>query len=204
MHTIPLFPLNSVLFPAGELTLQVFELRYLDMLRKCIAGAQEFGVVALLQGREVRQPGQGETLATVGTMARVEAWSAPQAALLHVRCRGTSRFTIVAAEQLKNGLWMAQTAPLAPDRDVPIAPELQDVAVALGTLMRSLQQGDTGAGQMPISAPFRLDDCGWVANRWCELLALDVQQKQRLLAQENPVLRLELVSDLLAENGLLE
>ena len=58
--------------------------------------------------------------------------------------------------------------------------------------------------QMPIQPPYRLDECGWVANRWCELLSLTPVQKQLLLSQENPVLRLELVQDTLSENGLLE
>ena len=188
MNTIPLFPLNTVLFPDGHLALQVFELRYLDMVRQCIAESRQFGVVALLQGSEVRKPEQAVTLAAVGTMARVDGWTAPLPALLQIECSGTARFKIVAAEQLKNGLWMAQAAPLAPDPAVPVPPELQGVARALG-----------GAHGGPMH-----DDCGWVANRWCELLALDTQQKQRLLEQENPVLRLELVSDLLAAQGLLE
>ena len=43
-----------------------------------------------------------------------------------------------------------------------------------------------------------------MANRWCELLSLSAMQKQLLLSQDNPVLRLELVQDMLTENGLLE
>jgi Lon protease-like protein len=55
----------------------------------------------------------------------------------------------------------------------------------------------------PMGAPYRLDECGWVANRWCELLELDLPQKQLLLAQDNPVLRLELVQDALSDSGFL-
>ena len=50
---------------------------------------------------------------------------------------------------------------------------------------------------MPIPKPHRLDDCGWVANRWCDLLPVDSDVKQRLLETDSPLLRLELVSDLL-------
>jgi Lon protease-like protein len=57
---------------------------------------------------------------------------------------------------------------------------------------------------MSLAPPYRLDEAGWVANRWCELLRLDMEEKQRLLLQENPVLRLELVQDVLSENGLLD
>ena len=51
-------------------------------------------------------------------------------------------------------------------------------------------------------APYRLDDCGWVANRWCELLPMPVELKQRLMALDNPLLRLELVSDILERTGI--
>ena len=43
---------------------------------------------------------------------------------------------------------------------------------------------------------------GWVANRWCELLPLGAQQKQRFMSLDNPLLRLELVADVLDQTGL--
>jgi Lon protease-like protein len=55
---------------------------------------------------------------------------------------------------------------------------------------------------MPLRAPYQLDDCGWVANRWCELLPIPLELKQRLMALDNPLLRLELVSDILERTGI--
>ncbi len=199
----PLFPLNTVLFPDGRLGLQVFEVRYLDMIKKCIAGGEEFGVVVLAQGEEVRKPGQQEAIATIGTLARIVDWTAPLPGLMHVTCLGTRRFRIASAEQLKHGLWMADIACMPDDMTVPVPGEQQDVANALGTLIRSLQQRGVSEAQMPMGLPYRLDESGWVANRWCELLELDLPQKQLLLAQDNPVLRLELVQDALADSGYL-
>lgn len=204
MATIPLFPLNTVLFPDGHLPLQVFEVRYLDMVKKCIAYEENFGVVALVEGSETRLPARRETLASVGTLARIVEWSAPQRGLLSISCSGSGRFRITSHDRLIHGLWMADVAPIEADRAVPVPPELQNVANALGALIRSLQQRRMTAAQMPIKPPFRLDECGWVANRWCELLSLNLDQKQLLLMQENPMLRLELVQDVLTENGLLE
>ncbi|HEV7816764.1 MAG TPA: LON peptidase substrate-binding domain-containing protein [Janthinobacterium sp.] len=203
MASLPLFPLNTVLFPDGHLPLQVFEVRYLDMVKKCIANDEQFGVVPLLQGSEVRKPDAPEVLSDVGTLARIVEWTAPLPGLLHIKCTGTQRFRIRSSERLKHGLWVAGVEPLAPDRAVAIPPEQQDVANALGALIRSLQERKIPPDQMPLMPPFRLDESGWVANRWCELLSLDPDLKQRLLAQENPVLRLELIQDLLSENGLL-
>lgn len=204
MASIPLFPLNTILFPDGQLSLQVFEVRYLDMIQKCIDTGNEFGVVSLLQGSEVRKPGRStESLSNVGTMARIVDWSAPLAGLLQIACVGTTRFRIVSSEQLKHGLWLAEVEPIADDRVVPVPVEQDDVAQALGALIASLEKKRAPPAQLPLAPPYRLDEAGWVANRWCELLRLNLHEKQRLLAQENPVLRLELVQDVLNENGLL-
>ena len=204
MTSIPLFPLNTVLYPDGYLPLQIFEVRYLDMIRNCINGEQPFGVVQLLTGTEVRKPGQQESLAPVGTLARVVDWSAPLSGLLQIKCMGTQRFRVLSSEQLKHGLWMGEIDMLAPDVPVPVPPEQQNVADALGALIRTLQEEKIPLDQMPLQPPYRLDESGWVANRWCELLSLTPLQKQLLLSQDNAVLRLELVQDVLADNGLLD
>jgi Lon protease-like protein len=201
--SIPLFPLNTVLFPDGVLPLQIFEVRYLDMIGKCIAEGTEFGVVALTHGSEVRKPGETETIAPVGTTAKVIASESPMPGLLQIVCTGTKRFRIVSSEQLKNGLWTAEVSGLAPDHVVAIPAELQNTADTLGRLIASLQNDRLPVGQMPVTPPYRLDECGWVANRWCELLPISPAQKQRLLELDNPMLRLELVQDLLSEQGLL-
>lgn len=203
MAAIPLFPLHTVLYPDGYLPLQVFEVRYLDMVKRCIEHKEDFGVVALAQGEEVRKPEQHETLCAVGTMAHIEEWKALMPGLMHIRCKGGRRFRIVTAEQLKHGLWMAEVAPIDDDMTVPIPGDQQDVADSLGALIQTLQERGIPREQMPMQTPYRLAEAGWVANRWCELLRLSLAQKQLLLAQENPVLRLELVQDVMVEHGLL-
>ena len=56
LQSLPLFPLGTVLFPGGSLPLQIFEVRYLDMVRRCHREAAPFGVVCLTEGQEVQQP----------------------------------------------------------------------------------------------------------------------------------------------------
>ncbi len=204
MPSIPLFPLNTTLFPDGHLPLQVFEVRYLDMVKRCIEQDEQFGVVCLLEGSETRVPDQQDTLSGGGTMARITECVTPMPGLLQISCVGTTRFQVRSAHQLKHGLWMADVDILAEDMVVPVPAEQQDVANALGSLIRSLQKKQISISKMPLSPPYRLDEAGWVANRWCELLRLPQEEKQRLLLQENPVLRLELIQDVLSENGLLD
>ncbi|MFI4920283.1 MAG: LON peptidase substrate-binding domain-containing protein, partial [Gammaproteobacteria bacterium] len=44
MEEIPLFPLQTVLYPGGPLSLRIFETRYLDMVSRCLKQEQGFGV----------------------------------------------------------------------------------------------------------------------------------------------------------------
>jgi Lon protease-like protein len=60
---------------------------------------------------------------------------------------------------------------------------------------------DVPEHRWPVRKPFRLDDCSWVSNRWCELLPLTKPQKHHLLMLDNPLIPLELMHDLLDEHG---
>jgi Lon protease-like protein len=214
IDALPLFPLGTVLFPQGVLPLQIFEVRYLDMIRRCHAAGTPFGVVALTAGREVRRAGRPvEAFHAVGTLATVDALDTIQPGLLMVRCLGTRRFAIARSEQLRHGLWTGDIDVLPDDLAVPVPDDLQNVADALRQLIATLERDEAAARQAgqsqplqpaapQIARPHRLDDCGWVANRWSELLPLALEDRQRLMALDNPLLRLELVDDLLAQHGI--
>ena len=198
LSQLPLFPLGSVLYPDGLLPLRIFEVRYLDMVRKCHDAGAPFGVVALTQGHEVRQPGATEAFHGVGTLAQIEEFSNPQPGLLVIRCRGTARFRIDEQQQLRHGLWVADVTQLDADQTVPVPDDLKPTADALGQLIQTLQTQGLALSDLPMQPPWRLDDCGWVANRWSELLPLPLDVKQQLMSLDNPLLRLELASDMLA------
>jgi Lon protease-like protein len=199
--SLPLFPLSTVLFPDGVLPLQIFEVRYLDMIGKCIAGDNPFGVVLLTHGNEVRTPQGQEKFMPSGTLATVQETTAASPGLLQVMCRGAARFRVLSSQLLANGLWMAQAELMPGDLDVHIPSELQGAADALERVLGSLH--DIPENRWPVLPPFRLDDCGWVANRWCDLLPLPNTQKHSLLMLDNPLIRLELLHDLLDEHGLI-
>jgi Lon protease-like protein len=199
--SIPLFPLGTVLFPEGVLPLQIFEVRYLDMIGKCIAADSPFGVVMLTEGQEVRTPEAMEKFVQSGTLAVVESSSAPSPGLLQVVCRGSARFQVLSSQRRTNGLWTAEIELLPDDLPVRIPSELRGAADALDRVLGSLS--DVPEERWPVRLPFRLDDCCWVSNRWCELLPLTMAQKHHLLMLDNPLIRLELMHDLLDEHGLI-
>ncbi len=206
LTSLPLFPLGTVLYPGGLLPLRVFEVRYLDMIGKCHKTGAPFGIVSLTEGSEVRRPGADgfapEAFNAIGTLATLSEFSVPQTGLMVIRCAGVQRFKISRREKLRHGLWIADVARLEDDMAVSIPPDLQKAADALAKLIRSTEQTDGSAPKIPLLQPYRLDDCGWVANRWCELLPLPLALKQQLLELDNPLLRLELVCDILERTGI--
>jgi Lon protease-like protein len=210
LSCLPLFPLGAVLYPGGLLPLRIFEVRYLDMIGKCHKTGAPFGVVALTQGSEVRKAGEqpggdgfaSEAFHAVGTLATISSFSVPQPGLMMIRCSGAQRFRISSQEKLRHGLWIADVTRLDDDQAVKVPEDLQGAADALGKLIGSLLDRAIPPEQMPLAPPYRLDDCGWVANRWCELLPMPVELKQRLMELDNPLVRLELVSDILEKTGI--
>jgi Lon protease-like protein len=190
----PLFPLRTVLFPDGLLELKIFEARYLDLMSRCLRERAPFGVVALRAGSEARgAAGEPVQLYEVGTLAELIDVDSAQAGILLVRCRGTTRFVVGATRQERDGLWLADTTPIEGDRPAAPTPSQAHVVKSLADAIATL----AAQGAEPFLAPHRLDDAGWVANRWCEILPLPLEAKQRLMTLEDPVARLEVVDSLM-------
>lgn len=206
LSSLPLFPLGSVLFPGGLLALRVFEVRYLDMVRKCHQAGAPFGVVALTQGREVRQAGAPEErFNDVGTLAVIEQIDMPQPGLITLLCRGSQRFRITQRIHLPHGLWIADVGHIDQDLTVPVPEDLRKASTALAQVLRTLKQRDPDTPTTAVApTAAHLDDCGWVSNRWCELLPVPLELKQRLMELDNPLVRLELVGDILERTGIAQ
>jgi uncharacterized protein len=199
LRELPLFPLQSVLFPGALLQLRVFEARYLDLVSRCLREQQPFGAICLRQGSEVRDDDEAVLLESTGVLARLEEVDAEQAGVLRVRCLGTQRFEIDEPIQQPGGLWTAR-AWLIDDDPIVAPPEtmlatVRALANAIGALERK--------GGSPFVKPYRFDDAGWVANRWCELLPISLAAKQKLMALEDPQMRLRLVDEYLRGKGVV-
>lgn len=209
---VPLFPLQSVLFPGGYLPLRIFEVRYLDMIGRSHKAGTPFGVVCLTEGREVRTPPagddpNGEPFATEafhpeGTLATITHLERPNPGLMMIRCTGTQRFRVLSSERLRTGLWVADIELIPVDAMVGVPLDLQSVSKTLQDLLSSLSERVTDTAELPLQPPYRWGDCSWLANRWCELLPLSASEKQRFMTLDNPLVRLELVADALEQLGI--
>ena len=154
--SIPIFPLGATLFPDGMMALKIFEVRYLDMTKKCLRDNAPFGIITLDQGAEVQVAGKQIEFADIGTLATIIHFEAVQPSLFMVRCQGGQRFKIHQKELQANGLWRAEVELIAPDEVVPIPPELLPTADALTKIIRTLEDQGIPPDQRPIIQPYQL------------------------------------------------
>jgi Lon protease-like protein len=56
MHTLPIFPLHTVLFPGTPIQLHIFEDRYIQMVQDCLESDGRFGVALIEKGPEALGP----------------------------------------------------------------------------------------------------------------------------------------------------
>lgn len=177
---LPLFPLQTVLFPGGPLVLRLFEPRYLDMVAQCLREDSGFGVCRIVDGREAGQPATPEA---VGTLARIVDWEKRSDGLLGITVRGERRFRIVHRQVERSGLQRAEVEwlPQTPARPVP------DNHAPLAALLERILQQVRGPWA---ELPRELGDAQWVGCRLAELLPIPPEDRQQLLELDDPVERL--------------
>lgn len=209
--SIALFPLGSVLLPGAELSLRIFEPRYLDLVRACCRDDNGFGVCAILEGHQVGAPATSmdgqvsreagcrmrPTPAALGTEARIVDFASLPDGLLGISVRGGRRFHVRRTRVRDNGLIVADIDWLPPTGSSPLAIEHE----LLATLLQRLLERSGGTHAKAARENYR--DADWVSWRLAELLPLTLPQRQSLLqegdAQRRMQRLLELVAMLLPE-----
>jgi Lon protease-like protein len=180
MSELPLFPLQTVLLPAGRLALRVFEPRYLDMVARCLRGENLFGVIAIREGSEA---GAATTTHDVGTSAEIVDWHQERDGLLGILAAGRTPFRLRATRRERDGLYVADVDWLPALPPQPLLPEHQPLAALLARIMEPLP--------MYRGLAMPLDDAVWVGGRLIELLPLGLELKQSLLETGDPIERLD-------------
>ena len=129
LEAMPVFGLNTVLYPEGPLPLRIFEPRYVDMVSDRLRRDAPFIVALIRSGREV---GGGATTHSVGTLARIVDWNRQDDGLLGIVALGGRRVQVLDTETRPDGLCVA-TARMLEDEPAATVP---DEHRKLATLLR--------------------------------------------------------------------
>ncbi len=189
---LPIFALNTVLFPGGTLPLHIFEDRYKRLVEDCTSGQRPFGVCLIRSGREV-----GETAETfpVGTTALITGVEPLPEGRLNIMCVGGERFRI---EQLlrETPYPAARVERLSSlDEDDELTCDLSETAATLFAEYIRLQLSISNQWARTIETP---SEAGPLSDFIAGRLAVDVQSRQRLLEELSPRRRLESETEILA------
>ncbi len=180
---LPLFPLSTVLFPDGRLGLRIFEPRYLDLVSRCMREDGTFGVCLIRQGNEAGEPAEPHA---IGTEARIVDWERDDDGLLGLTVHGQRRFRVdstrVETDKLLVGevTWLEDEVVSLPDEYAPLADLLWQLLHQVAP--DRMRDGD------------RFSDAGWISYRLAECLPLESDQAQALLAQDDPIVRLQVLA----------
>ncbi|WP_346832848.1 LON peptidase substrate-binding domain-containing protein [Pseudomonas abietaniphila] len=188
--SLPLFPLNAVLFPGCVLDLQIFEARYLDMIGRCMKQGEGFGVVCITEGSEVGNVPEG--FSQIGCEALVTDFQQQDNGLLGIRVVGGRRFRVVEAQTQRDNLLLAEVEWLEEPDEKPLQEEDEDLVALLAALaehpmVAALNMGLTASGQQSLS------------NQLAYLLPFAEEDKIELLEIDDAEERLDAIQDLLDE-----
>jgi len=185
---LPLFPLQTVLFPDGYLNLRIFEQRYIDMVRECSLKAGCFGVCLVGNSEGSNRPANHMR---VGTTAEICDFSTLDDGLLGITAYGRQKFIIQETRMRDNGLLMAEVETLDETDPVDVPDEYAVLSMITGRFMEQVGKN------YPSFQPELLQDANWIAYRLAELLPLENSEKQALLQMDDPLERLQLLVDVL-------
>lgn len=188
---LPLFPLGSVLFPGGAMSLRIFEQRYMEMAKSCLKNGAPFGVVLIRHGSEVGAPAEPES---VGTLAQIVEWDMQDLGILQVRVRGEGRFRTARQSTTNSGLIIGEISIL-PEDEVPDCPELPACAAFLRKVLTQ-----TGSEHL---AETRFTDPSWVSFRITELMPFNNAVRQKMLELTDARMRLEILHQFLVNQHLI-
>lgn len=192
MAEIPLFPLQMVLFPGGKATLQIFETRYLDMVRDCLRAEVGFGLVLIKEGEQVLYDADQQlpSVAHCGTYCTIVDFDQHASGNLEITVQGQVKFSVRDQYESADRLMMAQVEFLPIEDETRIPQNKQHLV----NLLESLANHDA-IKALGLEVDFA--DARDVSARLAELLPCLNEFKQKMLEIRNAEVRLSEIERLI-------
>lgn len=186
-YSLPLFPLQTVVFPGGFLPLKVFEPRYMEMVTRVISDRASFGICAIHEGRETDVSVKHHM---IGTRVQVIDWDMPQPGILHIQTQALERIVVRATHKESNGLLVGEVDDVNAESTAAVPPEFALSAEVLYQII-----GELGVDKF--APPHDYNNAVWISYRLSEVLPLTLKIRQNLLEMNDSLARLAILTNFL-------
>ena len=181
----PIFPLRTMLFPDSKLPLRIFEPRYIDMVSKCMKDSLEFGVIL---SRESNDPKMFETY-NIGTMAKIIDWEQGNDGLLGITTIGTNKFKLLGMNKQEDGLNIGDVEIIEREGDFKPTENFSNLVSLLKAILDDINLYNDDEK--------KFESASWVSFRFAEILPLKLEDKQKCLEIDDPIIRLNYLEPLI-------
>ena len=181
----PIFPLRTILFPDSRLPLRIFEPRYIDMVSKCMKDSLEFGVIL---SRESNDPKMFETY-NIGTMAKIVDWEQGNDGLLGITTIGTNKFKLLGMNKQEDGLNIGDVEIIEREGDFKPTENFSNLVSLLKAILDDINLYNEDEK--------KFESASWVSFRFAEILPLKLEDKQKCLEIDDPIIRLNYLEPLI-------
>ena len=182
---LPIFPLRTILFPDSKLPLRIFEPRYIDMVSSSMREDSEFGIIL---SRESTDPKMFETYDT-GTLAKIIDWDQGGDGLLGITTLGTQKFRLKELNKQEDGLNIGSIERIEKEGDYKPLKEFTHLVELLQAILDDVNIYDDDEK--------RFDSASWISYRFAEILPLRIEDKQKCLEIDDPIIRLNFLEPLI-------
>ena len=182
---LPIFPLRTILFPDSKLPLRIFEPRYIDMVSRSMREDSEFGIIL---SRESTDPKMFETYDT-GTLAKIIDWDQGGDGLLGITTIGTQKFQLKELNKQEDGLNIGTIERLEKEGDYKPLKEFTHLVELLQAILDDVNIYDDDEKNF--------DSASWISYRFAEILPLRIEDKQKCLEIDDPIIRLNFLEPLI-------
>ena len=184
-NNCPIFPLRTILFPDSRLPLRIFEPRYIDMVSKCMKDSLEFGVIL---SRESNDPKMFETY-NIGTMAKIIDWEQGNDGLLGITTIGTNKFKLLGMNKQEDGLNIGDVEIIQREGHFKPTENFSNLVSLLKAILDDINLYNDDEK--------KFESASWVSFRFAEILPLKLEDKQKCLEIDDPIIRLNYLEPLI-------
>ena len=181
-----------MIFPGGRLALQIFEPRYLDMIKRCMGEGEGFGVVLALPAYDGEANVVGPPTASQGTYTSIIDFNQLPNGLLGILAEGEKRFIIHNRRELTDGLLMGEVEFLDQDPDYALPDHQEQLAKILQSFAEHPQVAR-------LNYQIDYQSAGEVSARLAELLPCRVDIKKVLFEISDPLERLDMLEQVIVD-----